>query len=140
MKEIRTIKMVEQTEVKFVADDGKEFVGENAERECRDYERTRDEEKVKQAFERLDAVKLNMPFISWFSDDYEFWRVVLNSKSDFVAMMDYFNVVWRVYDNDIKEPSAYGERQRSASCPIGFVALPHIFATLGRSYRDYLGT
>ena len=45
MKEIRTIKMVEQTEVKFVADDGKEFIGENAERDCRDYERQKDKKK-----------------------------------------------------------------------------------------------
>ena len=50
MKEIRTIKFVEQTEVKFVADDGREFIGENAERDCRDYERTQDRKKVEQAF------------------------------------------------------------------------------------------
>jgi hypothetical protein len=107
MKEIRTIKMVEQTEVKFVADDGKEFVGTNAERDCRDYERTRDQKKVEEAFKRLDAVELKMPFVSWFSDENGFWKILLNSKSDFVAMMDYFNVVWHVYDNCIEEPSAY---------------------------------
>lgn len=107
MKEIRTIKMVEQTEVKFVADDGKEFVGENAERDCKDYERTCDKKKVEAAFERVDFIELEMPFINWFSDEQGFYKAILNSKSDFVAMMDYFNVVWNVWDNDINEPTAY---------------------------------
>lgn len=107
MKEIRTIKMVEQTEVKFIADDGKEFIGENAERDCRDYERTRDKKKVEQAFNRLDATELNIPFVKWWSDDWGFWKIILNSKSDFIAMMDYFNVVCDVFDNAIEEPSSY---------------------------------
>lgn len=107
MKEIRTIKMVEQTEVKFVADDGKEFIGANAERECRDYERTRDKAKVEKAFKRLNAIELKMPFVKWWSDEWGFWKIILNSKSDFIAMMDYFNVVWNVYDNAIEEPSSY---------------------------------
>lgn len=107
MKEIRTIKMVEQVEVKFVADDGKEFIGEHAEMQCRDYERTKDKKKVEQAFKRLDAVQLTMPFVDWWSDDYEFWKILLNSKSDYIAMMDYFNVVWDVYSNCIEEPSSY---------------------------------
>lgn len=107
MKEIRTIRMVEQTDVKFVADDGKEFIGENAERECRDYERTRDKKKVEQAFARVDFTELKMPFADWFSDENGFYKVVLNSKADFVAMNDYFKVVWGVYDNYIDEPAAY---------------------------------
>ena len=53
MKEIRTIKMVEVTDIKFVADDGREFVGTNAENECRTYERQRDENKVKESFNRF---------------------------------------------------------------------------------------
>lgn len=107
MKEIRTIKMVEQTEVKFVADDGKEFIGEHAERDCRDYERTRDQKKVEEAFKRLDAVELKMPFLSWWSDDNGFWKILLNSKGDYVAMMDYFKVVRDVYDSGIEEPTEY---------------------------------
>jgi hypothetical protein len=107
MKEIRTIKMVEQVEVKFVADDGKEFIGEYAERECRDYERTRDKDKVKKEFERLDFTELKMPFVDWLSDEQGFYKVVLNSKREYLAMMDYFNVVWNVYDNTIEEPSEY---------------------------------
>lgn len=107
MKEIRTIKMVEVTDVKFVADDGKEFIGEHAERECRDYERTCDKKKVEKAFERVDMIELNMPFVDWFSDENAFYKVNLNSKSDYIAMMDYFNTVWNVFDNDIKEPALY---------------------------------
>lgn len=107
MKEIRIIKMVEQTEVKFVADDGKEFVGECAERDCRDYERTIDKTRVEQAFKRLDAVELKIPFVKWWSDDWAFWKIILNSKNDFITMMDYFNVIWNVFNNSIEEPASY---------------------------------
>ena len=107
MKEIRTIKMVEHTEVKFIADDGKEFIGENAEQKCRDYERTRDEKKVETAFKRLTYTELNMPFLNWYGEDYGFYIITLNSKSDYIAMIDYFNVVWHVWDNNISEPKTY---------------------------------
>ena len=107
MKEIRTIKMIEQTEIKFVADDGKEFVGDNAERNCRDYERTCSKRKVEEEFKRVDFKELKMPFVNWFGDEWSYYRAVLNSRRDYVAMMDYFNVVWNVYDNDIKEPTSY---------------------------------
>lgn len=107
MKEIRTIKMVEVTDVKFVADDGKEFVGENAERDCRDYERTCDRKKVEKAFERVEMTELKLPFIDWFCDEQAIYRVQLNSRTDFFAMMDYFNVIWSVCDNGIKAPTAY---------------------------------
>ena len=104
MKEIITIKMVEQTERKFVADDGKEFTNEH---ECLNYERTRDHEKVEKAFARLDYTSLYMPFVDWFTDEQGFCRIVLNSKADFVAMNDYFKVCWHVYDNSIEEPTHY---------------------------------
>jgi hypothetical protein len=107
MKEIREIKMVEQVSVKFVADDGKEFVGENAERDCRDYERTRDEKKVKEAFERLDATKIYMPTVNWHCDAAETWKVVLNSKRDYIAMTDYFKEVLGCYDNYTEAPKEY---------------------------------
>jgi hypothetical protein len=106
MKEIRTIKMVEHTEVKFVADDGTEFMGENAEMDCRDYERTKDIDKVEKAFARLDYKEFYIPFVD-FINDTGYSQIVLNSKSDYIAMMDYFNVVRNVYQNDIEEPQAY---------------------------------
>ena len=107
MKEIRTIKMVEQVSVKFIADDGKEFVGDNAERDCRDYERTRDKKKVEDAFKRLDAVELKMPFVEWWSDENGFWRIILESKKDYFAMIDYFKVIRGVYEIYIEEPTEY---------------------------------
>lgn len=107
MKEIRTIKMVEQTEVKFIADDGKEFIGENAERECADYERQRSKVRVKEAFERLDAKQINMPMVNWHCDAAETWKVVLNSKQDYFAMTDYFKVVLGCYDNYTEAPKEY---------------------------------
>lgn len=107
MKEIRTIKMVEVTDVKFVADDGTEFVGEGAEKDCRDYERTCDKKKVEAAYKRLDAVNVKMPFIEPFWSGCSFYKIILNSKNDFIAMMDYFDVVCYVCDNYIDEPSGY---------------------------------
>lgn len=46
MKVVKTVRMVEQVDVEVFADDGKKFVGENAERECVIYERTKDRQKV----------------------------------------------------------------------------------------------
>ena len=107
MKEIRTIKMVEQTEVKFVADDGKEFVGENAERNCRDYERQRDEAKVKEAFERLDLIKISIPILNWYNDGAEIWNVTLNNKAEYFAMTDYLKVIYNCYDICTEMPDAF---------------------------------
>lgn len=107
MKEIRTVKMVEVTDVKFVADDGKEFVGENAEVNCMTYERQKNENKVKEAFDRLDAVKVNIPLVNWFCDEAEVWKIVLESKRDYLAMTDYFKVVDNCYDNYTEMPREF---------------------------------
>lgn len=106
MKEIRTIKMVESVDIVFVADDGKEFRGENAERDCRAYERTRDKERVKKAFDRLESKVVNIPFLNWFGE-YDFTIIKLTSRNDFIAMMDYLSVNMGYYDIDITEPAAY---------------------------------
>ena len=107
MKEIREIKMVEQVNVKFVANDGKEFVGENAEKECATYERRMNEAQVKKAFERLGGTKIPMPFVNFFTDDAEFWEITLNSKKDYLAMTDFFEVVYNCCESYMKEPEAY---------------------------------
>lgn len=110
MKEIRTIKMVEVTDVKFVADDGKEFVGENAEYKCREYERTCDRKKVEDRFKRLDVVKLEIPLIKWFTPDCELYKIILNSRDDYFAMMDYYNAIrdrCGYYEVNIDEPATY---------------------------------
>lgn len=89
MKEIRTIKMVEVTDVRFVADDGKEFVGLNAERDCRDYERQQNKYKIDEEFKRLDIIKMNLP-LEWFSKDI--WKVEFETKKDYFRFADYFEV------------------------------------------------
>ena len=107
MKEIRTIKMVEQIDVKFVADDGKEFTGENAERNCWEYERTRNESKVKDAFRRLDAKKIDMPMLDWYCECADVWKIVLESERDYWSMVDYFKVIEHCCDNYIDMPKEF---------------------------------
>lgn len=107
MKEIRTIKMVEVTDVKFVADDGKEFVGANAENDCATYEHQKNVSKVKEAFSRLDAVRISVPLVNWYCDEAEVWQIVLESKKDYLSMTDYFTVVENCYDNYTEMPKEF---------------------------------
>lgn len=107
MKEIRTIKMVEQTEVKFIADDGKEFIGENAERECAAYERTRSKVKVEEAFKRLGAKKIDMPMLDWYCEAADVWKIMLESEKDYWSMVDYFKVVEGCCDDYTEMPKEF---------------------------------
>lgn len=107
MKEIREIKMVEQVNVKFVADDGTEFVGEHAERDCADYERQRSKVKVEEAFNRLDAKKIEMPIIDWYCECADVWKIVLESKKDYYSMVDYFKVVEGRCENYTEMPKEF---------------------------------
>lgn len=106
MKEVRTIKMVEQTEIKFIADDGKEFCGYNAENDCRQYELQNNAALVKDNFERLNTVKIDFPLLDWFCDESEFWKIKLESKKDYFSMIDYFKIVHNRY-TDIGMPKEY---------------------------------
>lgn len=110
MKEIRTIKMVEQTEVKFIANDGKEFVGENAQQECEAYERRMNREKVVEAFNRLNAKQIEVPIAEWWYGDYtRLWKVTLESKKDYYTFVDYLIVEMGVWKGDMsfEEPKEY---------------------------------
>jgi hypothetical protein len=110
MKEIKTIKMVEQTEVKFIADDGREFIGENAEYECKTYERRCNRERVIDAFDRLDVQRIDLPLVEfWYGDYTRLWKVTLHSKRDYLAFVDYLIVEMGVYKGDMsfEEPKAY---------------------------------
>ena len=107
MKEIRETKLVEQTTVKYVADDGKEFQGENAESECRNYERKNNETLVKKEFEKLGAKQIEVPVINFFVDYAEVWQVPLTSTRDYIAMKDYFEAVENCEDNYTEEPKEY---------------------------------
>lgn len=107
MKEIRTIKMVEQTEVKFIADDGTEFVGANAENQCAEYERQCSRSKVENEFSRLDIKRIDMPMIDWYCEAAEIWKVILESKRDYFAMVDYFKVIDGCCDNYTEMPEEF---------------------------------
>ena len=107
MKEIRTIKMVERTEVKFVADDGKEFIGENAEKECKAYERRMNEDVIKKEFNKLNGVKISIPAVNLFYDEAEFWKITLNSKKDYITMTDYFETIYYCNCCYMEEPREY---------------------------------
>lgn len=110
MTEIRTTKMVEKTEVKFVANDGTEFKGDNAKLECEQYERRVSEDKVKKAFARLDSAYIDIPFATWwYGDDAKLLKVELTSKQDYYTLIDYLVVVDRCYEYKIylEEPKEY---------------------------------
>lgn len=107
MKEIRRIKMVEVEEVKFVANDGKEFIGENAERECATYERQCNQKSVKNAFKRLSAKTIDIPTIDWYCEAAEVWKIVLESERDYWTMTDYFKVCCGCCDNYTEMPKEF---------------------------------
>lgn len=93
MKEIRTIKMVEVEEVKFIAEDGTEFIGENAENKCKEFERVQNEEKVKNEFRKLKPTYLNLPTVNWFSCDSEVILITVKNEIDFdITIKDYFHI------------------------------------------------
>ena len=93
MKEIRTIKMVEQTEVKFVADDGKEFIGANAEIECKRYERTQNEKKVINEFKKLRPKWLSIPLLDYFMYEGEVISVTVKDEIEFdTTVKDYYHI------------------------------------------------
>ena len=95
MKEIRKTKMIEQTEVTFVANDGKEFyaapgVDENILRQqCEQYERRNDEAAVTKKFEALHPVYLNIPFAkNIFGDECSAFIVNVKTKEDIETIID----------------------------------------------------
>lgn len=108
MKQIIETKLIEQTTVKFIAKDGKEFTGDQAENQCLIYERRLDFKKVEDAFKRLRPVILPIPFIEWLvGDEYSVDLVTLNNPSDFDTMVDYYSHIdWEKCKN-IEEPKTY---------------------------------
>ena len=67
MKEIKETKLVEQTTVKFIATDGKEFMGENAEKDCAEYEKRLHMEEIEKRFVNLDRKEIAFPI--WYDKD-----------------------------------------------------------------------
>ena len=82
MKVIKTVKIVE-------ADDGKKFVGENAEKECAAYERTKDRQKVENEFKKLKPVWLDIYLVD-IVNDVEVIAVTVKDEFDYdITVKDY---------------------------------------------------
>ncbi len=110
IKEITT-KMVEQTEVKYIADDGKVFTGDFAECDCIAYERRKDTERVRKEFEKLRPKYMYSGMIDWIDCEAEIFSVVLNDEVDVrVTLIDYLKVTgdgqWKDVDNIIENMPA----------------------------------
>ena len=111
MKEIRETKMVEQTTVKFIADDGKEF---NDRVECQVYERNKDREMLEAKLKTV-MTAIEIPILEWcgwyaykvkarnvddiinlytrFGDDYYCFK-------DFEEFFEFDKVVYLVVNED----------------------------------------
>ena len=113
MKEIRITKMVEQTEVKFVADDGMEFIGANAEQECKIYERTQNEEKVVNEFKKLKPKWITVPLVDWVGcGENEVISVTVNDEIEFdTTVKDYYYIKSPTYMDfsafESKKPTSF---------------------------------
>jgi hypothetical protein len=103
MKEIRTVKMVESVEVKFFADDGKEFA---TEQECRVYEMQKDKDKLKMMYEELNPIYIKSDILDWFCCDSGIDVVTVNSKREFNIVKAYFKHSPYV-DFEVEEPKEY---------------------------------
>jgi hypothetical protein len=106
MKELRIIKLVEQTEVKFIADDGSEFTTETA---CKDYEKRTRCDEITREFERLTHHFINTSLLDfYYYSECDIISVTLYDKRDYNTLMDYLIYVRRVWDKQcIPEPTAY---------------------------------
>lgn len=103
MKEIRTVKMIEQVEVKFFADDGKEFA---TEQECRVYELKQDKEKLKMMYEELNPICVTSKVLDWFCCDAGIDIVTVNSQKDYNIVKAYLRHSSYV-DWEVEEPKEY---------------------------------
>lgn len=109
MKEIRITKIVEQTTVTFEAKDGKQFTGENAERECKNYEMQLDKELCEKAFKKLKPIFLDEVIWQWFSGNTEDYFIIVNLKDqdDFDCLKNYCESRNPYIEVDINEPKEY---------------------------------
>lgn len=91
MKVVKTVKMVEQVDVEVFADDGKKFVGENAEKECVVYERTKDRQKVENEFKKLKPVWLELDPVDIVHGEAKIIAVTVKDEIEYdVIIRDYF--------------------------------------------------
>lgn len=102
MKEIRTVKMIESVEVKFFADDGKEFA---TEQECRVYELQKEKDKLKMMYEALNPICVTSRVLEWFCCDSGIDIVTVNSQKDYNIVKAYLH--HNYCDWDVEEPKEY---------------------------------
>ena len=86
MKEIRTVKMIESVEVKFFADDGKEFA---TEQECRVYELKQNQDKLKMMYEALNPICVTSQVLDWFCCDSGIDVVTVNNQNEYNIVKAY---------------------------------------------------
>lgn len=93
-------KMVEQTTIKFVAEDGKVFTGDNAEFDCAEYERTRNRDKVVTEFKKLRPKFIEIPLLDWFYGcDSEIISINVKDEIEYeTTVKDYFTAKSRYMD------------------------------------------
>lgn len=100
MKEIRETKLVEQTTVKWIANDGKEF---STEIDCAAHERRCDKEKCEKEYKKLHPKLLDIPFVDW-AGYCTVEAVTMESEKDFDTIVDFFASLSTYMDlNDLLE-------------------------------------
>lgn len=105
MKEIRETKMVEQTTVKFVAEDGKVFDDEMV---CKAHEKTVNKECAELVMAQLGVVSCKMPFVDWETGyDHFVYSVELNCEYDFLLFKDAMMKLNEWADFEVEKPKEY---------------------------------
>ena len=89
MKEIITIKMVEQTTKKYIAEDGKEF---DTELECAEYELKKRTHDIEFRFNLLNTKKFDIPLLDGYKAEGCVYRITFENRSDIVAFVDYYQL------------------------------------------------
>ena len=89
MKEIITVKMVEQKEVKYIADDGKVF---DKEYDCIKHEAGKRTKEVNMRFGLLDRKTLEVPIADWYRCEGSTYKLTLYNRDDLDAFVNYYLV------------------------------------------------
>jgi hypothetical protein len=93
MREIRETKMVEQTTIKFVADDGTEFEDIT---KCKVYEANKKFKETELAIKPV-AKEMELPFLSWLG--YHAYKIKTRDEQDIINLYAYFeNDGWYTFD------------------------------------------
>ena len=89
LKEITT-KMVEQTTVKYIAKDGSEFTGDNAEQRCIQHEKNISRDEIRKRYEKLCPKLVEPPCLEWVNCYAHLSLIRLETERDFKeTLMDY---------------------------------------------------